>query len=280
MAPMRTKYLTRPKPGLIYFRHGGKSTRLPSDETSPEFAAAYDALLAGIDKTRRPGRPSNYLKPKAKPFLTGQKKFQPPSIGWFIEQWLQSDFFAPPDKPRPKDKPFRPGTQYNYRLGIELLRQIKGADGTSMAELPLDRLTPRMANLYIQKIKRERSGSTALTQKNILSNLWKFAGRFVEFNPGDRPNPMAGREIEQPYKVRQEHKPWPQDVQDRFLAACDANLYLAFHLLALHRPAHFRHGGNEMVAAQGRAHPSGADQGSRRAADAYPRAAATDGTTG
>ena len=151
------------------------------------------------------------------PCSRGQKKFQPPSIGWFIEQWLQSDFFAPPDKPRPKDKPFRPGTQYNYRLGIELLRQIKGGDGTSMAELPLDRLTPRMANLYIQKIKRERSGSTALTQKNILSNLWKFAGRFVEFNPGDRPNPMAGREIEQPYKVRQEHKPWPQDVQDRFL---------------------------------------------------------------
>ncbi len=230
MTKARTKYLTRPKPGLIYFRHAGKSTRLPGDETSKEFAKAYDALLAAIDKTRRPGRPSHYLKPNARPLLAG-KKFQPPSIGWFIEQWLQSDFFAPPDKPRPKDKPFRPGTQYNYRLGIELLRQVKAADGTSMAELPLDRLTPRLANLYIQKIKRERSGSTALIQKNILSNLWKFAGRFAEFNPGDRGNPMAGREIETPYKVRQEHKPWPQDVQDRFLSRCDPNLYLAFHLL-------------------------------------------------
>ncbi len=234
MAHERTKYLTRPKPGLVYFRANGRLTRLPDDESSPQFAAAYDALLVNVDTARRAGRPANYLKAKATRLAThaaGQKKFQPPSIGWFIEQWLQSDFFAPPDKPRPKDKPFRPGTQQNYRLGIALLRQVKGADGTMMVDLPLDRLSPRLANLYIQRIKRERSGSTALIQKNILSNLWKFAGRFVEFNPGDRVNPMAGREIECPYKVRQEHKPWPQDVQDRFLSCCDENLYLAFHLL-------------------------------------------------
>jgi hypothetical protein len=177
----KRKYLQkRPKPGVIYFRHGGKVTRLPSDETSTEFATAYDALLATIDKGRRPGRPAYYLQANASPLVSnagGRKKFLPPSIGWFLEQWLISDFFAPPDKPRPKDKPFRPGTQYNYKLGIELLRQVKGGDGTSMADLPLDRLTPRLANLYIQKIKRERSGSTALIQKNILSNLWKFAGR-------------------------------------------------------------------------------------------------------
>ena len=153
---MRTKYLTRPKPGLIYFRHGGKSTRLPSDEASPEFAAAYDALLAAIDKTRRPGRPSNYLKTNARPLIRGQKKFQPPSIGWFIEQWLQSDFFAQPDKPRPKDKPFRPGTQYNYRLGIELLRQIKGTDGTQHG-----RIAARSADTAAWPISTSRRSSAS-----------------------------------------------------------------------------------------------------------------------
>jgi integrase len=237
MANERTKYLQRPKPGVIYFRFAGKITRLPADETSPDFARAYDRLLAEAQTNAsrdKGGRPPDYLKAKATRLVThagGKKKFHPPSIGWFIEQWLASDFFARPDKPRPKDKPFRLGTQYNYRLGVELLQQTKGADGTSMADLPLDRLTPRLANLYIQKIKRQRSGSTALIQKNILSNLWKFARRFVEFNPGHQFNPMAGREIEPPYKVRQEHKPWPQDVQDRFLSRCDENLYFAFHLL-------------------------------------------------
>jgi integrase len=229
----RTKYLIRPKPGIVYFRFNGKVTRLPTDETSADFAKAYDQLLAETGQKPR-GRPPNYLKPRGKRLVThtnGAKRFQPPAIGWFIEQWLASDYFAEPNKPKPKDKPFRRATQYNYRKGIELLRQAKGIDGTYMVELPLSRLTPRAANLYIQKIKRERSGSTALMQKSIMSNLWKFATRFVEFDAGDRSNPMAGREIEPPYRVQQEHKPWPQEVQDRFLAACDENLHLAFHML-------------------------------------------------
>src|SRR5205814_3345377 len=37
--------------------------------------------------------------------------------------------------------------------------------------------------------------------------------------------------IRQPYTVAQEHQPWPEHVQDDFLAACDENLYVAFHLL-------------------------------------------------
>jgi integrase len=31
--------------------------------------------------------------------------------------------------------------------------------------------------------------------------------------------------------VAQEHQPWPENVQEDFLAACDENLYVAFHLL-------------------------------------------------
>jgi hypothetical protein len=42
----RTKYLDRAG-GRIYFRINGKRQRLPDDERSAEFAAAYDALVAG-----------------------------------------------------------------------------------------------------------------------------------------------------------------------------------------------------------------------------------------
>jgi integrase len=65
----------------------------------------------------------------------------------------------------------------------------------------------------------------------LLSNLWRFAREFPDFDGGDRPNPMTGKEIRQPYIVAQEHQPWPEQVQEDFLAACDQNLYDAFHLL-------------------------------------------------
>jgi hypothetical protein len=55
----RTKYLHRPRPGTIYFRVGGWTiARLPDDESSPEFAALYDRLLAQYAEIRKPvGRP-------------------------------------------------------------------------------------------------------------------------------------------------------------------------------------------------------------------------------
>jgi hypothetical protein len=53
----RSKYLDRIG-GRIYFRIYGKRQRLPDDETSPEFAEAYDALVAGrmVPKLRREKR--------------------------------------------------------------------------------------------------------------------------------------------------------------------------------------------------------------------------------
>ena len=67
-------------------------------------------------------------------------------------------------------------------------------------------------------------------QKAVLSNLWRFARGFPEFNVGDRSNPMIG-EIAMPYTVEQEYKPWPEDVQDRFLGACSDDVRFAFFLL-------------------------------------------------
>lgn len=235
IAADRTKYLDRPKPGILYFRfrRGGKLIRepLPPDESSPEFAVAYDALIARVRRAapRPVGRPSHMLKPPPLPgklveHKDGTRHYRAPAIGWFIERYLASDFFARPDKAGLKDKPLRPGTQYNYRIGFDVMRE------TGLAGTDLHALNPQNANLYIQKIKRERNGCAATVQKLLLSNLWKFAKRFPEFDPKGRPNPMLG-EIETPYTVKQEHKPWPEDVQDRFIAACNDDLRLAFYLL-------------------------------------------------
>jgi integrase len=212
----KRKYLQRYPDGSIFFRQGGKVLgRLPDDENSPEFEQEYDRLFATIGKTRRPGRPAAMYKPKT----------AKPTIGLFVERYKASDFFADPQKPHLKEKPLARGTQANYRLGLDLLHR-KGVTSLSFSDL-----TSHKANLYIQKIKREHGGAAAAQQKTLLSNLWQFARDFPDFDGSDRPNPMTGKEIKQPYAVAQEHQPWPDEVQDDFLAACDENLYVAFHLL-------------------------------------------------
>lgn len=214
----KLKYLQRLKTGEIYFRKGGRTiARLPNDELSEAFKQQYAALLKEDIKARPVGRPSKMLKPKPAP---GPK----PTIEHFAELYLGSPIFAVSEARKTKET-LSQGTQANYRLAIRLM-ESKG-----MLAVPLSDLTPRTANLYIQKIKREHGGSTAAMQKIVLSNLWRFARTFPEFDAGDRPNPMRGTEIDAPYEVEQEHLPWPEDVQDRFLEACNADLRFAFYLL-------------------------------------------------
>ena len=212
----KRRYLQRYPDGSIFFRKSGKVLgRLPDDEGSPEFAQEYDRLVATIGKTAKVGRPAAMHKPKT----------IKPTIGLFVERYRASDFFADPDMPYLKEKPLAKGTQYNYRLGLDLLHK------QGVTSLAFSDLTSHKANLYIQKVKRERGGAAAAQQKTLLSNLWTYAREFPDFDGGDRANPMTGKEIKQPYSVAQEHQPWPEEVQDDFLAACDENLYVAFHLL-------------------------------------------------
>jgi hypothetical protein len=201
----RTKYLDRAG-GRIYFRTYGKRRRLPDDETSPQFAAAYDALMAGA-LTLKPPRREKRPKPDT-----------PGTIGWFTEKYLASDYFVGRDGRDPK---FSAGTQLNYRPVLESIRPLGSAR--------LADLTPDNVDVYLGKVQREHSPSVAMRHKVVLSNLWKFARGFAEFKRNGKTNPTA--DAGSIYTVEQEHEPWPDDVQDRFVAACDANLYLAFHLL-------------------------------------------------
>lgn len=212
----RTKFLQRYPDGSIHFRFKRKSLgRLPGVEGSAEFNAEYDRLIASVGKTRKAGRPSKMARPRSSKV----------TIGTFVERYRASDFFAHSQKPNLKEKPLSEGTQYNYRLALDLMH-AQDMTSRSFADL-----TPQRGNLYIKKVKREHGGAAAALQKTLLSNLWTFGRGYADFDGGDRLNPMNNGEIETPYSVAQEHQPWPEQVQDDFLAACDENLYVAFHLL-------------------------------------------------
>jgi integrase len=201
----RTKYLDRAL-GRIYFRINGKRQRLPDDENSPEFAAAYEALVAG----RMAPKPRREIRQAAN---------TPGSIGWFIEKYLASDHFVTRGGRNPK---FSPRTQLNYRPVLEGIR-------SKLGPARLADLTPDNVDVYLAKIQREHTPAVAMRHKVLLSNLWKFARGFAEFKRNGKTNPTA--DVGSIYTVEQEHEPWPDNVQDRFIAACDKNLYLAFHLL-------------------------------------------------
>ena len=173
---------------------------------SPEFDAAYDALIAGR------------MAPKA-PREKRSRADTSGSIGWFIEKFLASDYFVGRDGRKPR---YSLGTQLNYRPALETIR-IK------LGPALLADLTPDNVDVYLAKVQREHTPAVAMRHKVLLSNLWKFARGFSEFKRGGKTNPTA--DVGSLYKVEQEHEPWPDNVQERFIAACDKNLYLGFHLL-------------------------------------------------
>lgn len=167
---------------------------------------AYDALIAGRMLAKVP------REKRRKPDAAG-------TIGWFIEKYLAADHFIGRDGRQPK---FSPGTQLNYRPVLESIRSTLGP--ARLADL-----TPDNVDVYLAKIERAHSPAVAMRHKVLLSNLWKFARGFAEFKRDGKTNATA--DVGSIYTVEQEHEPWPDDVQDRFIAASDSNLYLAYHLL-------------------------------------------------
>lgn len=73
MAKIPWKYVSLERGSYWFRRDKEKRTRLPADPHSPEFAAAYRALLSGV-------MPANSSRPK----------HAPGSLGWLAAQYLES----------------------------------------------------------------------------------------------------------------------------------------------------------------------------------------------
>ncbi|MBR0975783.1 tyrosine-type recombinase/integrase [Bradyrhizobium japonicum] len=168
----------------VYFRdpRNRKLTRLPDDETSEEFAEAYDPLLRAVKQANAP-RPA----PRSKDQLGRWKNprdykidpkiiFRPGSVGWFIDKYKTSDFGM---------LKLSPGTQYNYGFALDLMKK---EIGTAI----LHDLNQRNIDVYTSGIADQKGGAVADQQRSLITNLWHFAKRFAEFRPGDKLCPTIG----------------------------------------------------------------------------------------
>ena len=96
-------------------------TPLPADEGSKEFASQYAALLCIVMATPKSSPPSKPRDPNGKRVKRnrddGGVVYRPATLGWFVEQYLASEFFHDTHKDR-----YAEGTQYNYRKHLAVLK--------------------------------------------------------------------------------------------------------------------------------------------------------------
>jgi integrase len=210
----KRKYLTRktdPVSGVlrIYFRKGKVNERLPDDETSKEFAAQYNRLLAATSAAAPKARDPHVRVKRDRD--DGRIRYLPPTLGWFIEQYLASKYFD-----AAHNDAFADGTRYNYRKHLELLKKRLGTGN-------LVHLDQESVEVYSAEVARDHGPSAGDDQIAMISNLWNFAKGFKEFKRKGRTNPALG--ITRHYRHDGEgHLAWPETVIEAFDQDCPAHL--------------------------------------------------------
>jgi integrase len=217
----KPKHLYR-KPGYVYFRHPktGKLTPLPLDETSSDFKEQHKALMAALSAELKTAPKARELGVRMQRNREGSNVlFPPPTLGFFIEKYLASDYFNPESK-----KAYAQGTRYNYRKHLDLLKARLG--GGALVDLDQEAV-----EVYSAQIAREHGDSAGDDQIAMISNLWKFAKKFPEFKRRGRLNPTMG--IDRHYKHDGEgHLVWPEEVIEAFDTGCP--WHLKFVRMGLH----------------------------------------------
>lgn len=220
---IKRKYLYRKPSGdrlAVYFRNPctKQLTPLPDDEASQEFKDAYDPLLKATkdkpdDTARAPDQLGRWKNPrdyKIDPKIV----FRPASIGWLIERYKVSDKF----------RAYSKGTRENYGFALDLLKK---EFGTAL----MHDVTPEHVDVYSARIARQKGGSVADQQINLISNLWEFAKGFPEFKRKGKHCPTIG--ATRHYEHDGEgHLAWPDEVLERFEET--ANDYLVEFMTGLH----------------------------------------------
>jgi hypothetical protein len=254
--------------GYFYFRFNGKRTELPGAKGSPEFDAAYDRLFAEAQRSKA-----------ARKQRTDQRNAQGgvASIEWFIQKFFLSEYFVGQHGRAPL---FASGTQKNYRPVLErmCLDTVKGM-AAPIGKAKLAEFTAKTARTYLHKIAEHCRPTVARTQLMLLSNLWQFAMRFDEFDPGPQTNPFAGIGESTFYTVEQEHEPWPEDVIERERRSRGSRHRRRGSAVAVHRPARVRCLRDEVVAIRRHPHRAHADQDQEvERPDAHSGARCVEGT--
>jgi integrase len=217
----KPKHLYR-KPGYVYFRHPKTQalTPLPLDKTSSDFLFQHKALMDALKAELKAEAKVRGPKVRNKRDRDGcNVLFPPPTLGFFIEKYLASDYFNPASK-----KAYAEGTRYNYRKHLDLL---KARLGTGI----LVDLDQEAIEVYTAQIAREHGDSAGDDQIAMISNVWEHAKGFIEFKRKGRINPTT--RIKRHYQHDGEgHLVWPDQVIEAFDAGCP--WHLKFVRMGLH----------------------------------------------
>jgi len=200
----------------LYFRWpdqrsvGGKDKRrltpLPGPEGSPEFRRAVTLCLRELK-----GKPP--AEPKPVPAAVNERvTFLPGTAGHAIEVYLASKAFENKAE----------STKEQYRRTFDQMRDRIGV--AALASFDVDAV-----DLYSEELESDFGPSVADRHVKMLSNVWKAARKRPEFKIKNIANPTEA--AERRYTVKRAHRPWPLDVQRRFMAAAPEHLKLAKLLL-------------------------------------------------
>jgi integrase len=199
----RTRYLYRKTikgRRYLFFRHKGRLTRLPPDQETAEFRAAYDAALRAAKRVR-----SALKKRQVRP--AGQK-----TVSAAIDTYLNSVAF---------DALAR-STRAQYQRTSKDLR-------TRLGKLNLDALDTDAIDIYTEQLAQRRGNSVADSHLRLISNVWRACRKYPQFNLKGKLNPTLN--AERFYTVQRRYRPWPRDVQQTFMSGARDNVKLAKLLL-------------------------------------------------
>jgi integrase len=207
MEEVRKRYLYRKQVKgheYVYFRQpNGSLIRLPDDERSSEFRRCYDACVKAIAKPVAPPAPS-----RMKPSATKAVGFIGGSIGAAIKRYLGSAEFGD----------LRRSSQNKYNLSLSLMRDMIGT--AKLADLDIDAV-----DIYSDQLARERGHGIAHLHVALLANIWRVCRKYPEFGIKGRPSPTT--DAEKYRKVRNPHRPWSDEAQERFMETAADTLRLA-----------------------------------------------------
>jgi integrase len=199
----KLRYLLRRRingTAYVYFRdRAGRLTRLPGLEGSAEWRRAYDLCLAQMAGAKAP-------------IAEARIGCLPDSIAAAVEVYIGSTRFAG----------LRPSTRARVLRHCEAIRQRLGA--ARLRDLDVDAV-----DIYSEQIARKQGASVADRHVHVLSSIWRAAKKHPQFGIKKIANPTV--EAESHYQVQRAHRPWPLDLQHKFMRTAPANLQLAKLLL-------------------------------------------------
>lgn len=213
--PRKLKYLLRRTingTAYVYFRgRGGKLTRIneAGPEGSPEFMAAYARCL------------QQHKGVVEQPRETTRVGVMPDSLAAAITIYLSSTKF----------ESLRPSTRARILKQCEAIRTWrKDGTGPEFGTAPLRGIDVDAIDIYSEAVAKQAGASVADRHVHVLSSIWKAARKHPQFGIKKLSNPTV--EAESHYRVQMEHRPWPIDIEEQFIATAPANLALA--VLVLH----------------------------------------------